>query len=107
MNTPDAVQNIANALAEAERRDRHTVKEGRSLKDDFKAIATNTDNGVTSLTTAALFAEMDAMNTRHAAERLAFHRRATDVALQYGIDVPPTGQAEGGEDFGILSGGGR
>lgn len=107
MNTNDAVQNIANALAEAERRDRHTVKEGRQLKDDFKAIATNTDNAVTSLTTASLFAEMDALNTKQAAERLALHRRLTDVAISYGIDVPPTGTSDGGEDFGILGGGDR
>lgn len=103
-NTADAVLIIANALAEAERRDRHTVKEGRQLKDEFKTIA---ENGVPSLTTAAFFAEMDAMNTRQAAERLAFHRRLTDAALNYGIDVPPTGETAGGEDFGILSGGGR
>jgi len=104
MNTNDAVQKIANALAEAERRDRHTVKEGRELKNSFKAIASNNDNAATSLTTAALFAEMDALNTKQAAERLALHRRLTDVAISYGIDVPPTGTADGGEDFGILSG---
>lgn len=103
MTTQDAVQNIANALAAAEKRDRHTVKEGRALKDDFKAIADNGD--VPSRITAALYAEMDAMNSRHAAERLAFHNVATEIALAYGIDVPPTEDGSDGEDFGIRSGG--
>ncbi len=102
MNTRDAVQNIANAFAEAERRDRHTVKEGRALKDDFKSIATNGD--APSRITAAFFAEMDALNTRHTAERLALHNRLTDKAIELGIDVPPPRTSEGGEDFGILSG---
>lgn len=103
MNTRDAVQNIANAFAEAERRDRHTVKEGRALKDDFKSIATNGD--AKSRITGALYAEMDAMNTRHAAERLALHNRLTDKAIELGIDVPPTGDTSGGEDFGVMGGG--
>lgn len=103
MNTNDAVQNIANGFAEAERRDRHTVKEGRKLRDDFKAIAEN--GAAPSRITGALFAEMDAMNTRHAAERLALHNRMTDKAIELGIDVPPTGETTGGEDFGIMSGG--
>ncbi len=102
MNTDEAVQNIANALAEAERRDRHTVKEGRALKDDFKAIAQNGDAG--TLLATSSFARLDAMNTRHAAERLAFHQELTSIAMGLGIDVPPTGTADGGEDFGILSG---
>lgn len=103
MNTHDAVQNIANALASAERRDRHTIKEGRALKDDFKAIAENGD--VQSRITAALYVEMDAMNTRHAAERLAFHNRATEIAIDHGIDVPPTEDGSDGEDLGVRSGG--
>jgi hypothetical protein len=103
MNTTDAVQNIANAFAEAERRDRHTVKEGRDLKDDFRAVAENGDAG--TLLTTSLFATMDAMNTRHAAERLALHQEMTEIAVNLGIDVPPTGTADGGQDFGILSGG--
>lgn len=102
MNTSDAVKNIANALAEAERRDRHTVKEGRALKDDFKAIAENGDAG--TLLATSKFAELDAMNTRHAAERLAFHQDLTAIALNLGIDVPPVGDSSGGQDFGILSG---
>lgn len=103
MNTTDAIQNIANSMAEAERRDRHTVKEGRSLRDDFKAIAQNGD--ASSLLTGSLYARMDAMNTSQAAERLAFHQEMTEIAVSLGIDIPPTGTADGGEDFGILSGG--
>lgn len=103
MNTHDAVQTIANAFAEAERRDRHTVKEGRQLRDEFKAIAENGDAG--TLLTTSLFARYDSMNTRHAAERLELHHEMTEIAVGLGIDVPPTGTADGGEDFGILSGG--
>jgi hypothetical protein len=105
MDTNVAVQTIANVMAEAERRDRHTVKEGRSLKDEFKAIAENGD--ANTLMTTSLFLRLDAMNTTHAAERLAFHHELTSIAVSFGIDVPPTGDADGGEDFGILSGGGR
>lgn len=103
MNTRDAVQNIANAFAEAERRDRHTVKDGRALKDCFRSVAENGDAG--TLLTTSLFATMDAMNTRHAAERLALHQEMTEIAVNLGIDVPPTGTSDGGEDFGIQSGG--
>jgi len=103
MNTNEAVLNIANTLAEAERRDRHTVKEGRALKDDFKSISENGDAG--NLLTTSLFATMDAMNTRHAAERLSFHQELTSIAQSLDIDVPPTGEAGGGEDFGARSGG--
>lgn len=101
--TSDAVQTIANTMAEAERRDRHTVKEGRALKDEFKAIAENGDAG--TLLATSLYARLDAMNTSQAAERLAFHQEVTEIAASLGIDVPPTGTADGGEDFGILSGG--
>lgn len=106
MNTHDAVLAVANALASAERRDRKTIKEGRDLREAFRAIVANGDGK--ERFAAAYFAEMDAMNTRHAAERLAFHNRLTDKALELGIDVPP-GPDTGGDDgvLVIMSGGDR
>lgn len=106
METNAAVLEIANALAAAEKRDRRTIREGRQLRQAFKAIVDN-GNGPERYA-AAFYAEMDAMNTRHAAERLAFHNRLTDKAIELGIDVPPgpdTGEDDG--VFVVMSGGDR
>lgn len=101
--THDAVQAIANHLADAEKRDRKNIVGGRRLKDDFQAISDNGNAPV--LTTSSLFLELDALNTRQAAERLAFHRKITDKALELGIDVPPT-EDDDGEDGGVAVMGG-
>ena len=103
MNTEDAVQTIADTMAELERRAWANVRDARALKAEFKAVS---DNGSAPVMKVSKFhAELVAMVTSHSAALLDLHDRMTDVAKEYGIDLPPTQPGEG--EIGILSGGGR
>lgn len=101
--TPEAVQTIADTMAEIERRAWHNVRDSRQLKDKFKAIA---DGGsVPVLKVSRFHAELVALTTSHSAALLDLHDRMTDVATECGIDLPPVTPGEG--EIGVLSGGGR
>lgn len=102
--THDAVQNIANELAEMERRAHKNAADARDLRDDFKAISTNGD--APPLMTSKYYAELVAITTANAAALLDLHHRMTEDAKALGIDVPPAQETEG-DGIGILSGGGR
>ena len=103
MNTNEAVQAIADTMAELERRAWHNVRDARQLKDEFRAIS---DNGSAPIMKVSKFhAELVALATSYSASLLDLHDRMTDVAKEYGIDLPPAQPGEG--ETGILSGGGR
>lgn len=102
--THDAVENIANTLAEIEKRNALNAKDARSLRDDLKAISENGD--ASPLLTSARYAELVALTSAASAAVLAFHLKVTEEAKALNIDVPPAQETQEG-DFGILSGGGR
>lgn len=103
MQTPEAVQAIADTLAEIERRAWHNVRDSRQLKDEFKAIS---DNGSAPILKVSKYhAELVALTTAHSAALLDLHDRMVDDAKHFDIDVPPASPGEG--EIGILSGGGR
>jgi hypothetical protein len=102
--TSDAVQNIANFMAEAEKRAHLNVKGSRDMRDEFKAIS---DDGIVPVLKVSKFhAELVALTTGYAAALLDLHDRMTDTAKLYNVDVPPAQETQG-DDVGILSGGGR
>ena len=102
--TNDAVQNIANTLAEMERKAHANVRDARQTRDDFKAISENGD--ASPLLTSKHHAALVAISTDYAASLLDLHYRMTEDAKALGIDIPDA-QETPGDDIGILSGGGR
>ncbi len=101
--TTENVQNIANAMADMERRAHKSIADSRGLRDDFKAIS---DAGAASvMLTSKYYAELVALTTANAAALLDLHYRMTEDAKALGIDMPPAVPGDG--DIGILSGGGR
>lgn len=102
--TPDAVQSIADTLADMERKAQANVRDARQTRDDFKAISEN--GSAPPLLTSKYHAELVAITTDGAARLLDLHHRMTEDAKVLGIDVPPATET-GGDDIGILSGGGR
>lgn len=102
MTTENAVQAIANFMAEAEKRAHLNVKGARDLRDEFKTIS----GAVPVLKVSKFHAELVALTTGYAAALLDLHDRMTDTAKLYNIDVPPAQETQG-DDIGILSGGGR
>lgn len=103
--TTDAVQSIANELADMERRASKSVARARSLRADWKAISDNGDGPV--LLTSKYHAELVALTTGHSAALLDLHHRMTEDAKQFGIDLPPVTAGDDDGEIGIFSGGGR
>jgi len=104
MNTHNAVEKIANTMAEIERRNALNARDARNLRDEFKAISENGD--APPLLTSALYARLVALTATAGADVLELHHQMTEHAKVLNIDVPPAQETQEGE-IGILGGGGR
>ncbi len=102
--TTENVQNIANFMAEAERRAWLNVKGSRDLRPDFKTISE--EGSAPVLLTSKYHAELVALTCAHSAQLLDLHHCMTEDAKALGIDMPPAEETEGG-DIGVLGGGDR
>lgn len=102
------VQNISDGMANIEGLVRRALRQGRGLRDDFKAIAADDDNGITTLLASKHHARLIAILTNTTAELLDLHQQMVDDAADYGVDdMPPVADPDDDDEIGILSGGGR
>lgn len=102
MSVQTAVQTIADAMADAERRTSQTLKEFRNLRDEFKVIGGEPGAG---LIASAYAAELEFIAARHKSELLDLHVRLENDRKALGLpdaNIPPSG--DGGE-VTIFSGG--
>lgn len=103
MSVKQAVQKIADAFADAEKRDRETLKDFRDLRGAFKVIK---DAGhIGAIRALAAAAELEALAARHKAEKLVLHHQLTEEAKALDIDIPQAPSDEG--EIVVMGGGDR
>ena len=103
MSVDQAVQQIASAFADAEKRDRQTLNDFKGLRSALKVIKDAGHIGAIRALSAA--AELESLASRHKAEKLAVHHQLTEEAKALGIDIPGAPNDDG--EIIVMGGGDR